>query len=66
MNKCKVIENKVAKGEIAHNQQFLPVPQWFLKFPAAEGSKCFCKWELFNQWKAITLGREFNVKPIIN
>ena len=32
----KWVENTVGKGEIAHNEQFLPFPQCFLKTCTAD------------------------------
>ena len=35
----------MAKGEIAHYEQFINLPQWFQKSSAAEASKSICMWE---------------------
>ena len=42
------IENIVAKGEIAQNEQFLLLSQEFQKSSAAEASKGVYLWERFN------------------
>ena len=39
------VENIVAKGEIAHHEQFLLWQQCFQKFSAAISSKCVYRWE---------------------
>ena len=41
----KKVENIVAKGEIAHHEQFHLWPQCFQKSSAAISSKCVCRWE---------------------
>ena len=41
------VENNKAKGEIAHHEQFLPMPQ--KKTSAAEASESVCIWERFNK-----------------
>ena len=38
-------ENIAAKGEIAHNEQFLLLTQCFKKLYPAEVSESFCMWE---------------------
>ena len=44
----KNVENIVAKGEIAHPEQFLLLSQWFQKSSAADPSECVNKWERVN------------------
>ena len=39
------IENIVAKGEIAHYEQFLILPQLFQNTSDAEASESVCMWE---------------------
>ena len=39
------VENIVAKGEIAHQQQFHLWPQYLQKSSAAIASKCVCRWK---------------------
>ena len=38
-------ENIVAKGEIAHHEQFHLLPQCFQKPSAVEASESFCMWD---------------------
>ena len=45
----KGVENMMAKGEIAqNNEQLLFLPQWFSKSFAAVASESVCKWETVN------------------
>ena len=46
-NKVEII---VAKGEIAHYEQFLLLPQWFQKLSASDKSECVYKCERVNYW----------------
>ena len=46
--KLKLIENIVAKGEIARSEQFLLLSQCFQKPFAAEASESVCMWEKVN------------------
>ena len=39
------VENNVAKGEIAHFEQFLLLPQCFKKSSAAKASESVSMWE---------------------
>ena len=41
----KKVENIVAKGDIAHIEQFLLLSEYFKKSSAAEASKSVCIWE---------------------
>ena len=41
------IEHSVAKGEIAHDEQFLHLPHCFQKLSAEDAFKCVCNWERF-------------------
>ena len=40
-----IVENSVAKVEIAHHEQFLTLPQCFQKSSAAGVSERVCVWE---------------------
>ena len=42
------VENIVAKGEIAHQEQLLLLPQCFQKPSASEPSESFCMWVRVN------------------
>ena len=42
------MKNIVAKGEIAHYEQFLLLPQCFQKTSAAEAPETICMWERVN------------------
>ena len=39
------VEHIVAKGEIAHHEQFLLLPQCFQKSSASNAPECDCKWK---------------------
>ena len=41
----KQVENIVAKGKIAHNEQFILLSQYFQKSSAVEASESICMWE---------------------
>ena len=43
-----IVENIVAKGEIARNEQFLLLPQRCQKLSAAEASESVCMWDVGN------------------
>ena len=40
------VENIVAKGGIAHHEQFPNLSQYFQKMSATDGSKCHCVSEM--------------------
>ena len=42
MKVYNIVENIATTGEIAHDEQFLPLPQCFQKSSAADASKCIC------------------------
>ena len=41
-NQCLKVENIVAKGEIAHDEQLLLLPQCFQKLSASNESESVC------------------------
>ena len=43
------VENFVAKGEFAHREKLLLLPQCFQKWSAADASKCIYGWERVKQ-----------------
>ena len=43
----------MAKGEVAHHEQFLLLPQCFQTSAAAEASESFCMWERVKRPKCI-------------
>ena len=45
------VENIAPKGEIAHDEQFLLLPQCFKNVSAAEASESVCMWERINPLK---------------
>ena len=50
------VEDIVARGEIAHHEQFHPFPQCFQNLSTAETSECVCMGEMFKYYiNTITL-----------
>ena len=48
INKSIITEKSVAKGDIAHNEQFLLLPECFQNLSAAEASERVRVWESVN------------------
>ena len=54
------VENIVAKGEVAHDEQFLLLPQYFQKSSAAEASENICMRERVQHYSNVKVEKNQN------